>query len=39
MLCVFFMSVYSITSLNNASIFNFSSFSGSKMNLVGALGR
>ncbi|KAF0712888.1 Uncharacterized protein FWK35_00022150 [Aphis craccivora] len=34
MLC-FFLSVYTITCRNNASNFNFSSYSGSKMNLVG----
>ncbi|KAF0773278.1 Uncharacterized protein FWK35_00018753 [Aphis craccivora] len=42
MLCVFFFffeSVYTRTCRNNASIFNFSSFSGLKVNLVGALGR
>ncbi|KAF0746001.1 Uncharacterized protein FWK35_00033765 [Aphis craccivora] len=36
MLCVFFLC---LNVSNNASIFNFSSFSGSKVNLVGALGR
>ncbi|KAF0770412.1 Uncharacterized protein FWK35_00027372 [Aphis craccivora] len=36
--CVFFVSVYMRTCRNNGSIFNFSSFSGSKVNLVGALG-
>ncbi|KAF0764079.1 Uncharacterized protein FWK35_00019021 [Aphis craccivora] len=35
-LCV---SVYTRTYRNNASIFNFSSFSDSKVNLVGTLGR
>ncbi|KAF0699214.1 Uncharacterized protein FWK35_00033888 [Aphis craccivora] len=38
--CVFFfVCVYTRRCRNNASIFNFSSFSGSKVNLVGALGR
>ncbi|KAF0773282.1 Uncharacterized protein FWK35_00010573 [Aphis craccivora] len=35
----FFVSIYTRTFRNNASIFNFSTFSGSKVNLVGALGR
>ncbi|KAF0773090.1 Uncharacterized protein FWK35_00009416 [Aphis craccivora] len=47
MLCVFFLFIYLFfflclytrTCRNNASIFNFSSFSGSKMNLIGVLGR
>ncbi|KAF0769314.1 Uncharacterized protein FWK35_00024423 [Aphis craccivora] len=42
MLCVcfvfFFVSVYTRACRNNASTFNFSCFSGSKVNLVGALG-
>jgi len=33
------MSMYRISSRNNALIFNISSFSGGKRNLVGALGR
>ncbi|KAF0746232.1 Uncharacterized protein FWK35_00031401 [Aphis craccivora] len=41
MLCVIFfcVSVYTKTCRNNALIFNFSSFSDSKVILVGALGR
>ncbi|KAF0703390.1 Uncharacterized protein FWK35_00029620, partial [Aphis craccivora] len=41
MLCVFFFFVceFTRTCRNNASIFNFSSFSGLKVNLVGLLGR
>ncbi|KAF0751143.1 Uncharacterized protein FWK35_00039065 [Aphis craccivora] len=40
MLRVFFcVSVYMRTCRNNASIFNFNSFSGKKVNLVGALRR
>ncbi|KAF0765173.1 Uncharacterized protein FWK35_00032176 [Aphis craccivora] len=41
MLCFFFffVSVYTRTCRNNDSIFNFSSFSDLKVNLVGALGR
>jgi len=38
MMCVwFFLSVYTINSQNNASLFDFSSFSSWKMNLVDAL--
>jgi len=33
------MSVYTINSRYNASIFNFGIFSGGKVNLVGAIGR
>ncbi|KAF0759092.1 Uncharacterized protein FWK35_00036656, partial [Aphis craccivora] len=36
---VFFVFVYTRTCRNNVSIFNFSSFSDSKVNLVDALGR
>ena len=42
MMCVFiffFVSVYTISSRNNASIFNFSIFFDWKVNIVGALGR
>ena len=39
MMCVFFVSVYTISSRNNASIFDCSSVSNRKMNLIGALGR
>jgi len=35
----FFVSVYTISCWNNVSIFNFGSYSGWKVNLVGALGR
>jgi len=41
MMCVFlflyYLSLYTISSRNSASIFNFSVFSGGKENLVGAL--
>jgi len=38
MMCLcFFLSVYTISSRNNISIFNFDIFSGGKVNLVGAL--
>ncbi|KAF0767044.1 Uncharacterized protein FWK35_00001940 [Aphis craccivora] len=38
-MCVFFVFVYARTCRYNAWIFNFSSFSDSKVNLIGALGR